>query len=89
MKISSDVGAAKEAVAGFAALKREMKGEQVALATSTVSGMEDAAKVANGIPRCLSGLTSALTIQADRVTALATEIARRDAQDGQGWCEKP
>ena len=89
MKIASNVGAAKEAVAGFAALDREVKSEHVTLAASTASGMEDGADVANGVLRCLSGLTSALKAQAGRVTALATEIERRDAHHAGSWSGKP
>jgi hypothetical protein len=88
VKVSSNVGAAKEAVQGFAAVHRDAAGRQVSLSTSTASGMRDGVAVANGLGGRLDGLVSAVKAQADRVTALATEIERRDKQDELEWSKK-
>ncbi|MEV8214519.1 hypothetical protein [Leifsonia sp. NPDC077715] len=88
MKVSSNIAAAKEAVAGFAALGRGERGQQATLTASNVSGMHDGARVANGIVNCVARLLSAAKGQADRVTALAVEIEERDKRDSRGLGEK-
>jgi hypothetical protein len=79
VKVSSNVGAAKEAVHGFAGVHSDAANCQVPVATSSVSGMEAGMAVANGPGDRLDGLVSAAKAQADRVTALATGIQRRES----------
>ena len=87
MKVASNVGAAQEAVSGFAELDTSGGGQQVTLSVSNVSCMQDGSTVANKLLRCISELASGVKGQASNVTALAAEIEDRDKQDASGWCE--
>ena len=87
MKVASNVGAAQEAVSGFAGIDPGQRGEQVALGSSTVASMQDGAIVANKLLQCISELASGVKQQANQVTALAAEIEDRDKQDAGRLCE--
>ena len=86
MKVASNIGAAQEAVSGFAGIPGGC-GEQVALGSSNVSSMRDGAIVANTLLQSISELASGVERQANQVTALATEIEDRDKQDAGRLCE--
>lgn len=87
MKIASNIGAAQDAVSGFAGVHLGGKGQQVSLGSSTISSMQDGTRVANRILECISELASGVKTQATHVTALASEIEQRDQHDAGGWCE--
>jgi hypothetical protein len=81
LKVASNIGAAQEAVAGFARIDPGGSGQQVSLGSSKISSMHDGAIVANKLLQCISELASSVKGQAIKVTALATEIEDRDKQD--------
>lgn len=87
MKVASNLGAAQDAVSGFAAIDPGGSGQQVALGSSNVSSMQDGAIVANKLLQCISDLALAVKGQAKNVTALAMEIEDRDKQDAAQLCE--
>jgi hypothetical protein len=87
VKVASNIGAAQEAVSGFAGIDPGGSGQQVALGSSNVSSMQDGAIVANKLLQCVSELASGVKGQANQVTALAMEIEDRDKQDAGQLCE--
>jgi hypothetical protein len=88
MKLASNVGAAQDATTGFAEINTVGEGRHVSLASSNISSMVDGTRVANALMSAVSELISAVKIQADGVTALATEIEGRDSRDAEGWGDK-
>jgi hypothetical protein len=89
VKLSSNIGAAQDAVSGFTEIDLGGGGQQVSLGSSNISSMHDGAKVANKVLKSISDLVSAVKKQANNVTALATEIEERDHRDAGSWGGKP
>lgn len=87
MKVTSNVGAAQDAVSGFAQIKVEGAGQKAALGSSNVASIQDGAQVANNVLGIISELLSGVKVQAANVPALALEIENRDRQDAQELCE--
>lgn len=81
MKVSSSVGAAQDAVSGFAGIESGGDGKQVSLGLSNISSMKAGARLTNKLLRDVSSLVSGVKAEADRVTALASRIEARDRQD--------
>ncbi|KRC47196.1 hypothetical protein ASE16_17860 [Leifsonia sp. Root227] len=89
MKLSSNIGAAQDAVSGFAVVDLDRNGQHVTLSSSTVASMSDGANVANKLLKSVLQLVSAVKGQADNVTALAAEIEERDDRDAGSWENTP
>lgn len=89
MKLSSNVAAVQDAVSGFAEIDLGGDAQQASLGSSNISSMKDGTIVANKVLTCISELVSGVKGQADKVTALATEIEERDSQDAGSFAGKP
>lgn len=89
MKLSSNIGAAQDAVSGFVDVDLDRNGQYVTLSSSTVASMNDGANVANKLLKNVLQLVSAVKGQADNVTALAAEIEERDDRDAGSWENTP
>jgi hypothetical protein len=89
VKLSSNVGAAHDAVSGFADVDLDGGGRQVSLGSSTIGSIHDGATVANTLLSSLSELVAGVKGQAGNVTSLATEIEQRDSRDAGSWSGKP
>lgn len=81
MRVSSSVSAAREAVSGFADMGVVGAGQQASVGSSTVAGMKRGVTFANSVASDVSELVSAVSAEADRVVALASEIEARDVDD--------
>lgn len=84
MRIASDLGAARDAVSGFAGIQADSDGQQVSLGSSNIAGMKAGARLTNKLVRDVSTLVSGVKAEADRVAALASRIEARDEQDASG-----
>lgn len=89
MKVSSNVSAARDAVSGFAEIDVQGNGQQVSLGSSNISSMKDGAIVANKMLACVFELIAGVKVQAESVTALATEIEERDSRDAGSLAGRP
>jgi hypothetical protein len=87
VKVSSDVGAAHDAVSGFVAMRVDDRGEHVAIGASNISGMQAGARIANETLKNVSELIAGAKSEAAKVAALAAKIESRDSRDASGWSE--
>jgi len=87
VKVSSDIGAAQDALAGFGDIELDGDGQQVSMPASNIASMKAAAKVANQIVPDIAELVYRVKFQADCIVSLASEIEKRDNGDAQEWCE--
>lgn len=83
MRVASNVGVARDAVSGFAAVA--VDGSTARQATgagsTTVVSVHNAAKAADRLLEDISTLISDVKEQADKVAALAATMEARDTQD--------
>jgi hypothetical protein len=89
VKVSSNVGAARDAASGFAEIGRGVGGHQVSFHSSNVSSTQHGAIVANQLLNNISELVAGVKEQAAKVTSLAIEIEARDNQDAESWVGRP
>ncbi len=87
MKVSSNLSAAQDAVAGFTKVEVAPEVQPATLGSSNVSSMKDGTLVANSLMDCIAELASAVKRQASKITALATEVGARDDRDASAWGE--
>jgi hypothetical protein len=83
VRVSSSVGAARDAVSGFAAVSvdRHRTAQATGAGSTTVVSVENAAKAADRVLDDVSTMISDIKEQAGRVTALAMTMEARDAED--------
>lgn len=85
VKFRSSVAAAQDAVAGVGAIKTDIEAHTVALGSSNIASMRDAAAVTNTALDGIFTLSATLISHARNVDSLAKQIEQRDSLDAAIW----
>ncbi|MET3567808.1 hypothetical protein ABIC47_003317 [Leifsonia sp. 563] len=85
LKLTSNVAAAQDAVAGIAEITTDVQAQKVELRSSNIASMKDAAVVTNTALEGILKLSATLISHSRNVDSLAKKIEQRDSLDAAIW----